>query len=210
MNDRNIVRLADDAAELMTRIANTLGTVTASGSTVLTRMRDGFIGHPQAQRFNPPTRVALVPNPDQWPDGENPDRDNHLPSDPTGEAALRPDKAKQHRDEVVRLLRSMQTNAERVQNILACYSPRPATDADRAKLEQQNDPGCQSCSRVEVRPGVPRWEPVQGVPTDCAGNLTVAMALCSWCKGFIKDTGRLPHLAELGQHHDGKRVKRSA
>jgi len=209
VNDRNLVRLTDETADLLASIARSIQTLDQQGQTVLDRIRAGYNGHPKAASYTGSERVARTPDPLGFPDGENPDRDSHLPGDPTGEAAIRFDRAHQHRRRIEAITNRMHNFAVELESILVAYTPRPATAADRAKVERDNDPGCHSCSRLEVSPGQPRWEPVHVTGT-VAGNLDEPQALCRWCYDHVRSTGRLPHVPELQDHHDGKKVRRSA
>lgn len=208
MNDRELVRKSDDSADLLARIAVHFHTIDVQGATVLERIRDGYQGQPRAASYTGPTKVAKVYDPATFTDGENPDRDGHLPGDPTGEAAIRTDKANQDRRDIERAIVRIQKEALFVHRVLERYEPRAATDTDRARTEQENDPGCQSCSRIEGHNG-PMWAPVYRHGT-VNGNLAEAMHLCSWCYTYARNKGRLPVPRELEQHRDGIPVRTSA
>jgi hypothetical protein len=209
VNDRNLVRLTDETADLLARIALAIQTVDAQGCTVLDRIRAGYNGHPQAAHYDPDGRFVPAPPPrDEWPDDENPLRDSHLPSDPTGEAAIRADKADQHRKRIEALANRLNGFAKELDGIIIAYTPRPATAADQAKVERDNAPSCQSCARIEGHNG-PYWSAVYRHGT-CNGNLTEPMHLCSWCYTFVRKEGQLPTQRELEQHRDGIPVRRSA
>jgi len=188
--DRQRVRLADDLAELTARIAVHIVTVDRDGRTVVNRMREAMNGQPRAQNLegDRTTGHTTVTDDQGWP----------MPSvsDPTGEAALRPDRAYRDLVELDKQLGRAHAAVEHALRILSAHTPRPSTEAERRKVEVGNTPGCESCARTEVAKGVRRWEPIY------------RQELCSWCWQWERDTGRRPTDAELAAHHDGKRLTR--
>lgn len=203
MSDHDRCRRADDLAELASRIAVHLVAVDIEGRTVVNRIREAMLGQPKAQHLEADRTTGHTTVVD--------DQGMPMPavSDPTGEAAIRPDKAAMHLREVDDKLRAAHAAVSRVVTLLALYTPRPATDGEQRSLELDNDPGCESCSRTESSRGVKRWEPVwkRGNP---GGVLRDTAGLCAWCYTWTKDTGRLPSMDELALHHSGNIVKRPA
>lgn len=120
--------------------------------------------------------------------------------DGTGEAAITPDKARSDEKAISAALDRGDVGA--VVRIVATYEQRSATTLEMRRVELENDPGCESCVRLE------RWEPPRGNPTDVKGNLPKRMDLCSWCYRWVLDTGRIPTSKELEEHHRGKHVFR--
>lgn len=127
-------------------------------------------------------------------------------SDPTGEAASRPDRAKQDHDRVVALAKSIRKQADELVGILARYGARSATDTERHSTGTPEDGGCWSCSRTHVSKGVARFEPAEKRPTVDGER----RPLCSWCYDWLRQVGSLPPVAQVEQHHRGIRVRRPA
>lgn len=136
-------------------------------------------------------------------------------ADPTAVSAMRGlDLAAAHRNELEHCIGRARTAIHRALDIAAGYpEPREPDAGARAALSRLNDhsdPGCESCARVAGPAGGPRWEPpdarLDGHRTDACGALDRAMWLCRWCHDAVRRWGRLPTLAELERHHDGKRV----
>ena len=120
--------------------------------------------------------------------------------DPTGEAAMAPDRAAAHRREVERLISTLHRDASRLEQLVGLYSARPASEAERRATLADNDreAGCRSCVRTEVAKGVTRWEPV------------FRDDLCRWCYDWRRGTGVVPSVDELRRHHRGERIRRPA
>lgn len=202
MNDPDLIaRLEADATEI-DLLANAMRIVDSwDGKTRLQRMRDGQQGHPAAARYDGDPSAPQVQVMGQGDDGWRP-----MISDPTGEAAIRRDRAAQARREldkaVTRLHQAIEREAFKIAGILNGYGPpRAASIADRAALQRANikpDPGCTSCARLESSKGVKRWEPV------------FRNDRCRWCSDWVRTVGRLPTKKELQAHHDGKRVSHPA
>lgn len=128
-------------------------------------------------------------------------------NDPTGEAAVRPDRASAHLDELERLAKRLCADGERIVRILADYQLRPATDKER-QISQGGETGCWSCARLPNPhiDGEQRWEPTyRDVPLGGERK-----PLCSWCWSWHRDTGQLPSVDDLKRHHAGQRVRRPA
>lgn len=127
-----------------------------------------------------------------------PDSVRGLNSDPTGTAALIPDKANADLKRLDKLQRAARINLDEQLAILAKYGQaRPASDADRAQLEKANirpEPGCTNCGKYG------HWQPVDPrVPK---------RAVCGWCLSWERDTGDLPGKRECDLHADDKNVRR--
>lgn len=211
--DRERIRLADDVAELASRIANHLTTRDHDGATVINRMRAAHAGQPGAQRLegDRTTGFATVYDDDGRP----------VPSvsDPTGETVVnyltsrrRGDPARLDLDALDRALRTAQAQLDKATSILATYTPRTANAADRRHLEETNTPeqrGCESCARTEVAKGVARWTPIH-MESTVKGNLNREWALCRWCYDWVLTTGALPTEMIVAAHHAGKKITRTA
>jgi len=214
-------RLADDLADTTTRIAHQLAHID-NGRTVLQRIHDAQAGHPKAASYDTvgyPTEGRSRP-PWCWRherpvtlchrDGHQCDGEAIDVTDPTGEAAIAPDPAAADLKALDSLLPRMRNQAELVAAILAKWTPRPISDAEREQLDKANnpDPGCESCARLEISEGVPRWEPpMTKTPTTVKGNLTQPRWLCWWCWRWVSSTGKLPPTTILRAHHEGKTIR---
>lgn len=129
-------------------------------------------------------------------------------SDPTAQAAMRPDNAAQHLHDLRTNLRAAHRNLTHVLAILNVYTPRPPTDLERQRMADANEPHCESCARIEVANGVPRWEPpLTQERSTVAGALSEPSWLCRWCYDHVLQTGTKPSTDELDQHHSGQRVR---
>jgi hypothetical protein len=128
-------------------------------------------------------------------------------TDPTGQAGSSSDKASLDVREFRKACRTVALLSERMVRILAEYEPRAANAYERQQTVKDNDDrGCASCSRLEVSKGIARWEPVsKGVRI---GDEVVQC--CRWCGDWARSTGSLPDRKTLQDHHDGKRIRRSA
>ena len=207
---------ADFIAESATRIATHLKLADRHGDTVLSRLHDSMNGHPKAACW------------DNGPKSDEPwcmvhERnvvDCHAvdmvcfgvplsgPSDPTGEAGIRSDIAAIDLKNLKRALHRMVNDASLIVNILAAYTPRPATEHERAKTADLNMPHCESCYRLEVSKGTNWWvEPLTAERTTVTGKLGSAQWLCRWCYDHVANTGIVPNDDELEQHRAGKRIR---
>lgn len=104
------------------------------------------------------------------------------------------DRAIADRAELDQIIRQLARHADRAIRIRNAYRPRPASPLDRARADGDNRPGCASCARTHVAPGVRRW-----VETHRNG-------LCSFCYRWARKYGGLPPLPLLEKHHRGERV----
>ena len=211
LSDRQRLHLADRAADTLARIAVALSHVDA-GLMFGDRLRQAQAGPPAASwdRTNAGRRLDTA--------------DPYGPpatSDPTGESAVNAvvndragDRATAIERELDRTLRRVAGDVERIADIVAAYGPaRPAGAADRLALARQNTPtppGCASCARCEAARGVSRWEPIDSRlrgPTTAGGRIPAPMHLCVFCHDKLRLWDRLPTVAELTAHHEGRRVR---
>lgn len=221
MNDRRLREVWDSMSEdldflgldLQAERYDVHGNAEKGG--VLAAMRDAMHGWPKAQSYDRGGRRDTV-----WCDEH--ERELHRchaerldcagavitrPSDSTGDAAVLHDRAsadrREHEADLLLIARAVRRMTDRSRR----YRARSATEPERRNTSNDNDTGCDSCSRIEVVKGVRRWEPV--FRNTVLSDSTPA-SLCSWCYGFTRDTGRLPDRNELEAHHRGERVKRPA
>lgn len=207
--DRERTRLAEDLAELATRLAVAITTRDGHGHTAVDRIKDGLAGQPGAQRLQSDrtTGFTTVLDDDGMP----------IPavSDPTGETVVnyltsrtKGDPAGQDLARLDKAIRSAHDLIAKAVDILATYTPRPANAHDRRQLEKTNtkpDPVCESCIRTESAKGVTRGMPVHRTGT-VNGNLDQPTALCRWCYDYVRTTGKLPTEAVLADYYAGKRI----
>jgi hypothetical protein len=185
---------AEHATEDLVRLANALIQPDANGRTFLDRIRAAMNGQPQASRCDTDRVTASGI------------------SDPTGNAAIRSDKA---RDDMVRLtaiFRRLRADTDQAVMIANNWSARAASEHEKRRTQDENEPHCESCSRVEIAKGVSWWvEPHSNgsgyYRTTVGDTLTEAMWLCQWCRDHTTTRGCLPSHDELEQHRDGKRIR---
>lgn len=131
-------------------------------------------------------------------------------NDPTGETALRPDRAARDRTQLDRHVRALHRHAEAIVAVLDSYELRPPTKAERRGTAQAGQLGCQSCARTKGADDQPRYEPHAVRSTNAKGVLDRPMAMCTWCYRFTMRMGRLPSTREITAHHRGQRVRTPA
>ena len=176
---------------ILARLINTqLTRIDDDGHTLIERIKDAMNGQPRAANYDT-DRVA-----------------GHTSSDPTATAALTPDPAAID----LRQLQHQMTQARRVLEhaitILHTYTPRPPTEHERQRMATANEPHCESCARVEVAKGIPRWEPpLTQEKTTVTDLLGEPAWLCRWCWEHVSMTGHKPSTDELEQHHSGQRIR---
>ena len=198
MNDRDLITTTETAAATLTRVAVWLCVPGQQDRrTPIQRNRDGYEGHPKAAAYDRDT-----PSGHPRHDSDGDDGWRRAISDPTGNAAIRPDRAAESRKKVEQSLKSIAHQVKLIELEVAAWGePRPATEYERKLVSKSNeraDPGCVSCSRVEVAYGVDRWEPVfRGV-------------LCRWCYEWERMVGRPATVDELTRHHNGQQIRRPA
>lgn len=195
--DERLIRRAHAVAKSTTVIAAELG-------AKLHVIRDNLAGHPAAASYEQDRVAGHTTVVD--------DQGVPMPGtvDPTGEAAIHPDRAAADHAELVRHVATLERHATTVADLLARYDARTPTDKERREAERANKPCCASHARIrnEVTGG-PQWEdPCTKKPTDAAGNLAQPMWLCTWCRRQVLETGRLPTVAEVADYHAGKPVRR--
>lgn len=160
------------------------------GTTVLDRIRNARNGQPSAIRYDSDKITATGT------------------SDPTAQAALRPDNAARDYQELEATIASARRKLERALAIVNTYTPRPPSDLERQRMADANEPHCQSCTRIEVATGIPRWEPPLTQERSTVGDrLPEPLWLCRWCYDHVAQTGTKPNTDELDQHHSGQRVR---
>ena len=128
-----------------------------------------------------------------------PDSVRGLNSDPTGTAALIPDRANADLKRLDKLQRAARINLDEQLAILAKYGQaRPASDADRAQLAKANirpEPGCANCGNAKN-----------------GGHFQTVFrrGICDFCWRWERDTGELPGKRECDAHalYPGKPVRR--
>lgn len=181
---------AEHATEDLVRLANALIQPDANGRTFLDRMRAAMNGQPQSSRCDTDRVTASGI------------------SDPTGNAAIRSDKA---RDDMVRLtaiFRRLRADTDDAVMIANNWSARAASEHEKRRTQDENEPHCESCCKVEIAKGVTWWvEPLTAERTTVNDSLTQAYWLCRWCWDHVDQCGCLPNDDELEQHRDGKRIR---
>ncbi|HEX8580822.1 MAG TPA: hypothetical protein VF640_00755 [Acidimicrobiales bacterium] len=155
-------------------------------------VRSGFAGHPRAASYNG-DRV----------NGGTTVLDEHgtpMParSDPTGEAAIRPDQAAAEHRTILALVARLYDVSRELADHLARHALHAPTLKDLRDTASANEKRCESCARIELTPGIP-WDNYAGdhPRTTAKGNLGIPMALCESCYRFTMRTGVLPTRAEL-------------
>lgn len=162
---------------------------------VLRRLRDGMAGQPGAQRYDTPVVGGHTTVLDE--------RGMSMPavSDPTGEAAVRavmggdPSSITQRR--IAQLVATIAHAADELVTHVRIAQRRGPTDRERRDTDAVNiEPGCRSCARTEVTPGVRRWERVY------------RRDRCRWCASWAGIHGdQDPPLEVLERHHAGQRIR---
>jgi hypothetical protein len=210
MNDRRLYRVLGEAIELLDR----------SHPVLLARLADmteAMNGHPKSgalDRVGSPAKTTFceIHSRERCPCGQGTPFANL--SDPAGDAAVARamggDRAATARRELEQRVESIARQAEEIVRTLAAWTPRAPTDSERAEtlsVLNDRDVSCWSCARVKDSAGRPRWEPAR-----CAIEVTpgVRRELCRWCQDWFRQTGQLPTMDELRQHHYGKQVRRPA
>lgn len=160
------------------------------GTTPLDRIRDARNGQPSAIRYDGDKITATGT------------------SDPTAQAALRPDNAARDHQNLETALATARRNLERALAIVNTYTPRPPSELERQRMADANEPHCESCARTEVAKGITRWEPpLTQERTTVSERLPEPLWLCRWCYDHVTQTGTKPNVDELDQHHAGQRVR---
>ena len=204
MNDNDRQQLADDIAEGFTRLANDIGhsdprRTNLAGAhegddmTPIQRMRFGFQGWPKAARYDGDSASSSSRERDPDEDGWRLGR-----SDPTGNAAIVPDRAAHDLKTLDRLLRDAEKLQDAISALLSTYGPaRAAGDAERALVARENikpEPGCSNCGKHG------HWQPIDPRRPN--------LAICRFCAEWRIATGVHPGKRECDMHNDGKTVRR--
>lgn len=192
----------DRAAEDLARLAN-------RHTEIVRHMLDAHAGQPGAQTYDRPiTTTSTLTAP--WCFTCQTDNCPHdktmvpVRSDPTGEAATRPDPAahalKQYRAELAAAIKA----TERATQWGSLWIGRPAPTIKKREAEADKPwPACQTCHRAPDPDNTKqRWyqksETLQ--PTTVNRNLETPMLLCAWCAKFVRKHGRPPTKAESKRH----------
>jgi hypothetical protein len=191
VNDRTRIRLAQIAGDRLSLLAKALDAV-VDGDTVMGRMRDQQ-GPLRARSYEPSSRSGR--------------------HDAAFAAATHTDQASHDEAELDRRIKHIATEVRVCWEIVARYpAPHRPTEVDRADLARingRNEPGCQSCARINGEAGGPRWEPIRPEalrPSTVGDRLDQPMFLCTWCYTVTRRWGRLPTPKELERHHRGSIV----
>jgi len=186
--------------------AGTLTQVTHQLADVLARIHDATAGQPGAARTDQQRTAGHATVTDE--------HGTPMPavSDPTGEAAIRPDPAAAAHHRIQQLASRLLTDAQRLQDELGVWQGRAPLARELRETEQVNTPGCESCARIDGHhEGVAWWnQPRTTIKLVLASGERRKVRVCAWCETQYRKDGRLPTEAELEDHRDGKRRKRSA
>lgn len=213
MNDSTLADHYEQAAEHYLAIAMMLRTSDRNGKNLTARIADAQVGHLRSPSLEAGETTA----------SDRAHVDDGMPehlrgkttySDPTGTAgvqvALKGDRA---RDDLVRLRRGGPRAASEAQRLLddaTRYSPRSATVIEQ---QQEAEPGCVSCSRVDS-PGTVGLAKAQRTPWWNAVAREVTLAdgskapLCEWCRAQARVTGALPEKTDVEAYRDTGRARR--
>lgn len=216
MTDRSSISdVAVDTAADAARLAAAVTQPDArDGKNLLQRFRDGFSGWPagggfDAIRTGPKTTLHCFRHGEDDCDcGQN----TTIPgaNDPTGNAAIRPDRARDDQRAFEKHLRAARRELDAALQVALRWSPRAANVIEQAA--GTTEPGCVSCARVTGPSGGPWWNQVERNTTLKNG---VKVGLCDWCYRTpvfgAQHTGELPPKDEVAYYRDnGRARKRSA
>ena len=200
MNDTDLARWLDLTSKGGWRLSLLMAAVDRNGQNLAQRMRESYQGWPPSSGFDR-QRGRIIDELDEGPP---------LHSDPTGEAAIRADRA---RDDHRRLHKEAQKAANAVEAMLQIasrYTLRDANPIEREQTEADNEAGCDSCARI-AGPRTPSWwNPVKRRTVLADGTL---VAVCGWCYEGplgVRHTGKMPSREALEDYRDGKRFRRPA
>jgi hypothetical protein len=130
-------------------------------------------------------------------------------SDPTGEAALRADRARDDEHEILRQLRNARRALDRAVTIANRYQLRDPSEWDLAEAAE-GEPGCVSCARIKGPRTTRWWNPIARHTTLANG---VRVGLCWYCYHAAgigaRHTGELPPKEAVEAQRDGRRYKRT-
>lgn len=216
MTDRSSISdVAVDTAADAARLAAAVTQPDArDGKNLLQRFRDGFSGWPagggfDAIRTGPKTTLHCFRHGEDDCDcGQN----TTIPgaNDPTGNAAIRPDRARDDQRAFEKHMRAARRELDAALQVALRWSPRAANVIEQAA--GTTEPGCVSCARVTGPSGGPWWNQVERNTTLKNG---VKVGLCDWCYRTpvfgAQHTGELPPKDEVAYFRDnGRARKRSA
>ena len=210
-NYAKLLRQIEDAAELLTRLAQAI-------PTRWQHIVDAQPGQPRAQALDADgTGSASVVVCDLHrcdisachQRGDIGCKGTPIPkrSDPTGQAATSSDPAARDLRDLRRLGSAILRDTDRMVTILAGYGPRSAR-ADERMASTNGDPGCQSCGRVPSPhvPDQPAYAPVHGRTRVGEERFD----LCQWCKRWVAEHGTLPPRDAVTAHHRGEKLRKTA
>lgn len=185
MNDRQRIRLAAVAAQRLAHVAAALDAVADDGSTVMGRLRDAQ-GPLRGRSYEPRPRGGIV----------------------TADLApLAGDKALRDERDLDVALEGAAKAINRATAIVGNWPPpHAATAEERRALGLGDGPWCAGCAQATGADGAPRREPVDAAyagPLDVEGQ---PLWLCRWCRGCVRDWGRVPTPDEAQRHARGQRV----
>lgn len=195
MNDHDLARRAiRSAGELLIDVSKL--------PDLLSAVAEDMNGQPSAQNFDSDRTTGHTTVTDD--DGMT------MPavSDPTGEAATSPDKARHDRRAIERWARGLDRSHGTFSDLEGRYL-RPASPTDRAASSEAGEPGCQSCARIARSDGAPHWSPPHVEASTVKGNLAEPHRLCRWCYDFVLSEGQVPNRKQIQQRLQGGRVRRS-
>lgn len=203
MSAPRLDEIANSGAELLTRLANEL-------PARLRVMRDAHAGLPAAasyeqERTSGHTTRKFCERCEQDPKDCACGKDAVITtypavSDPVGEAASTPDRARDDRRALERHLTAAYKAIDAAAKIADRYQPRTASDRERTETAKANElkPGCIICAQTEVSPGIKRFDYI------------TSDQRCRWHLDFRRDAGRDATPQETEQHARGITVKRPA
>lgn len=182
------------------RAYNDLTAMTLDPGAFLDRVRDAEAGQPSAQSYD----TAKV--------------SGGGTGNPTLAAYMSRDQARLDEATWVHAMEQVAHWTEAAMNAYVPHTPKPATAKQRRDAAADNRMWCESCVRhTDEATGQPRkvepWKALTA-KTTCGGLLEVPMWLCQFCYSVVKRTAeaevtkaRLPHMAELKDNAEGRRVK---
>ena len=177
------------------------------GLTLLSRIRGAFNGWPTGSSFETDRTSGHTTVTD--------DAGNSMPAvaDPTGEAAIRPDRAA---EDLRQLQRKAKVAAQTVADMLAIAGRYSLRQANRVEVQTPSVPGCDSCARV-ASPGTVGHKRAEQTPWFNRVDITTTLAdgtkgaLCDWCfRGVVgvKHTGEMPKTGDVEARRDGKKLRK--
>ena len=212
MNDHDLLALLQETHDELGRILHLCTTADErDGLTLLQRLEQSRNGWPRSSGFE-------AGRGKQQRDPDDPDPSALLHSDPTGEAAIRTDRANDAHNRIVRRAKHLRATVEGIATEAGAYELRNANWIERQDTENQDEPGCDSCARVDS-PGTVGKAKALRTPWYNRVDLTTTLAngasvkLCDWCwRGpvGVKHSGELPPIADVEKHRDGVRVRKTA